>query len=537
MLPTTTRFDRSSKCFDLLVVLLFGGGLLAPQIDHWVREDSERDCRVENRRPAGRPSLRLDWNELRTFATRYETYWNDTFGLRDVLLRWHSLVKIVGFGVSPTPDYEFGIEAPWLFNAGNHVMENFRGLHPMSEVELEEWRVALEAHRDAASKVGAKYAFVLAPEKHEIYPEWLSKEHDRVGVTRRQQFIEWMARRSNVLVIDTTEALRAARGADTPNDRVYFESGTHWEGRGAWAAAREIERALEPILPGLADRSTPLLELVKVPDLHAENDTVRMYVGDLWPERDPTALLLRDAASFRSTRIATNPVQVEITRRDAVGPRVVVFHDSFGEALQHWLAASFGFTRMLWTPAFDSTVVARDRPDIVLEIFVERVFLTNRPDRVAAHDDPTLEVAFRTLGRPVFALDVAASRPQIQPFFEARVTTESDPNGLGLTLTTTRVTDTFGMPEIDATSSSEWWVAAIEIESKTETYFEIMVPRNGLGYLPANVLSVPLEPGANRRFVAIDPRGIDGRLVIRPGRVPGDYRLRRFEIREVVVPK
>lgn len=533
----STRFDRGGKRFDLLVVVLFLGGLLAPHVDHWVRDDSQRDCHVENRRPAGRPTLRLHWDELKTFTTRYEAYWNDTFGLRDVLLRWHSLMKIVGFGVSPTPDYELGVESPWLFNAGNHVIDNYRGLHPMSEAELEDWRIAIEAHRDAAAKAGAKYAFVLAPEKHEIYPEWLSNEHDRTGVTRRRQFVEWMATRSDVLIIDTTDALRAAKRADTPNDRIYYESGTHWQGRGAWAAAREIERALEPIVPGLADRSALLLELAAAPHLRAENDADRMYVRDLWPNRGRTLLQLRDVASFRSTRIATNPVQVEVTRRDAAGPRAIVFHDSFGEALQHWLAATFGFTRMLWTPAFDSTVVARDRPDIVLEIFVERVFLTNRPDRVAAHDDPTLEVAFRTLGRTVFALDFAASRPQVQPFFESRVTFATDDSGDGFTLTTTRATDTFGMPEIDASTSSEWWVAAIEVESKVATYFEIMVPRNGLGYLPANVLSVPLEPGTNRRFVAIDPRGIDGRLVIRPGRVPGDYRLRRFEIREVVVPK
>lgn len=537
MTDSTLRIARIGRRLDALLVAAFVGLLLVPQVDHLMRDDAARDCATENRRPAGKPSVPRTLDDLRTWFSRYQDHWNDTFGARDRMLRGHSLLKLAVFGVSPTREFVLGDEAPWLFNAGNRELENFRGLAPFTEAELEDWRRALEAHRDAAARVGASYAFVIAPEKHEVYPEHLASRYDRVGPTRREQFVAWMRARSNVRVIDVTAALRAQKNADREGDRVYYESGTHWQGRGAFSAAREIERSLAQELPELDGRSAKLLRIDEAPELRAESDLDRLYVGDLWPRGFRRPLRLIDPTAFRAHRVATNPVQYEISRRDGAGPKALVFHDSYGEALQHWCAAAFSFTRMLWTPAFDETHVARDRPDLVLEIFVERVFLTHRPSRAAPHADPALEVAFRSHGRPVFTLDARRHVSSVEPTPSAAVRLVEHESGPRLELTAARAADSFRLPFSTPGANDRWWIAAIEVDAPVATFVELAISRNGVGYLPAHTVSAPLEIGPNRRFLAIDPRGIDDRLTLRFGGAKGSFLLGRFEIREVAPPR
>lgn len=537
MSTNAAAIDRLAKRWDLVLVASFAITTLLPQLDHLMRTDAARDCATENRRPAGRPAAPRSLAEARTWFARYQEFWNDTFGARDALLRAHSLLKLECFHVAPTPEFVLGDAPPWLFNAGHRELDNFRGLFPMTESELEEWRRSIEAHRDAARGVGATYAFVLAPEKHEIYPERLGANYDRLGPTRREQLVTWMRARSDVRIVDLTAAIRAQKNADRDGDFVYFESGTHWQGRGAWAGAREIERTLASDLPSLDGSSASRLEIVAMPHLRAESDLDRLYVGDLWPRGIRRVLQLREPHSLRATRIATNPVQYEISRIGGAGPKAVIFHDSFGEALQHWCAAAFSSTRMLWTPAFDETIVARDRPDVVLEIFVERVLLTNRPARVAAHEDPALEVAFRSQGRPVFALDLSRDPPAIDSESGGSLRLVAADRARALELVTTRPSNSFRLPAFDARSNDAWWVAIVEVDSEIASNVEISISRSGTGYLPAHTVSAPLEPGSNRRFLAIDPRGIDDRLILRFGPATGTFVLRRFEIREVTLPR
>ena len=75
-------------------VLLLMLALLAPLADQILRPDSARDCSVaEQRAPQARPALPRTPSELARFPRRYEGHYDDTFGLRDVLLRWNSFER------------------------------------------------------------------------------------------------------------------------------------------------------------------------------------------------------------------------------------------------------------------------------------------------------------------------------------------------------------------------------------------------------------------------------------------------------------
>jgi hypothetical protein len=52
--------------------------------------------------------------------------------------------------------------------------------------------------------------------------------------------------------------------------------------------------------------------------------------------------------------------------------KVLVFHDSFTTALVPFIKESFGETVFIWKPNFNKTLIEKEKPDIVLQIVVER---------------------------------------------------------------------------------------------------------------------------------------------------------------------
>jgi len=58
----------------------------------------------------------------------------------------------------------------WLYYAGDHSVDDFRGRYLLSTDELARWHAALKARRDWLALRGIKYRFVIAPNKQSIFP-------------------------------------------------------------------------------------------------------------------------------------------------------------------------------------------------------------------------------------------------------------------------------------------------------------------------------------------------------------------------------
>src|SRR5262245_2252786 len=96
------------RIFDWLVAFAFAAALLAPSLDGMLRSDDLRGPAPELRAAAAKPASPQSAAEWLEWPLRYEAWWNDCFGLRDVLLRWHSIVRVFGFHVSPDEKHVLG---------------------------------------------------------------------------------------------------------------------------------------------------------------------------------------------------------------------------------------------------------------------------------------------------------------------------------------------------------------------------------------------------------------------------------------------
>jgi len=354
----------------------FLGALVAPGAVMLAGLDREIP-QGENRELATWPARPSTWATLRAFPGAASRYFEDHFGLRARLVRWQAMLRLRMFGVSASPDVIVGRDG-WLFYAGDGAAEDMASTVPFTRPELEAWRTTLEHTRDWMVSHGIAYVFVLAPDKHAVYPELLPASVRRVGAeTRTDALVRYLGDHSTVPVLDLRQALHAAK----IRERIYHRTDTHWNDRGAFAASQALLRLLAPRLeaPTLGrgafvarSAAVPGFDLARMLGLAGAMTEVDLQLVPRVARRARVVEPARPDARLMDPRI--------VTEQDAPGrPRAVVFRDSFGSALIPFLSEEFSRAVYLWQYNVDPDVVMAERPDVVIQEWVGRRLSTLPP--------------------------------------------------------------------------------------------------------------------------------------------------------------
>jgi hypothetical protein len=99
------------------ILILFIVVLLCPAAD-WLFKIDPVSKHNENRKLAERPATPRSLSAAMKYRWEFQTYFNDNFGFRNLLLRGNYLLKYRLLGVSPSSDVLAGKKG-WLFYAGN----------------------------------------------------------------------------------------------------------------------------------------------------------------------------------------------------------------------------------------------------------------------------------------------------------------------------------------------------------------------------------------------------------------------------------
>ncbi len=392
---------------DLPATALFALLLAAPAVDGALRPSA--GTAAELRAPAPLPPPPRSLAELARFPERLQQHHSDTFGLRDVLLRARSVLFCLWLRVTPSEDLVVARDG-WIGYAAGDVLQDHRGARPFLPADLERWRTGLERRRDLLAASGARHLFVLCPNKETIYPERLPPAYAPVGPTRMDQLAAHLAEHSTAEFLDLRPVLHAARARDAPDDLVYTPYGTHWTGRGAHAAYHAIASRLASWFPAVEpiEASECVVELQADPE---DSWGRRLYVEDL---------LVQSERQFRPPHgrahvVASAERQLSPTWmvvHDERLPRGVLFHDSFFTTLRPLLPEHFSDLRLAWSDAFDEDLVAAARPDVVIDLYTERMLLhadAPRTEPRRAQSAPTIAEEFDAARTVLFRLDGSAT--------------------------------------------------------------------------------------------------------------------------------
>jgi len=305
-------------------------------------------------------------------------YWNDAFGFRSSLIRSYNRLAL-SMGVSPSPKVVIGT-AGWLFVGQDYgAVEYYRATRPFSREQLVWWQHLLEARRAWLAGRGAHYVFVVAPDKHTIYPEFMPAALRPAGsVTRLDQLIAHLDAHSDVRILDLRPALREAKA----HDPVYEPLDSHWNDLGAWIAYREIVERIAVWFPGLHAR--PLTDFDRRWFTGQGNDLAALLsLSDLMPgERLTLVPRSPPQARWLETHEPLPPGSVALSiseTDDPTLPRAVILQDSFGDALRPFLADHFARAVYSRQGRFAPELVERERPDVVVHEMVERTLMADFP--------------------------------------------------------------------------------------------------------------------------------------------------------------
>jgi hypothetical protein len=306
------------------------------------------------------------------FIAGWLDYFGDHFGLRSPLMHAHAVMSVRALHTSPSPSVIVGREG-WLYYADDSALDDYQTAQLFTTEDLETWRRQLTSDRDWLRSQGAALVFMVVPDKHVIYPEFLpSSIHRLHREYRSDQLVAYLRAHSDLTIVDTRAALMARK----PQERLYSTTDTHWNNRGAYVGYEALIEAAGRLVPGLAplsrDAFTPVERDENGGDLAAMlglDGMLREHVLDLMPRTPRRARLVEPADLHEGYDVARVVTEVA----DASLPRAVVFRDSFMSALVPFVSEHFSRAVYMWQNDIDREVVSREHPQlVVLEIVGRR---------------------------------------------------------------------------------------------------------------------------------------------------------------------
>jgi len=312
------------------------------------------------------------------FVAAWLDYFGDHFGLRRALIRAHALMSVQVLQVSPSPTVILGRDR-WLFYADDSALEDFQSAEPMSGDELETWRRSLVDTRNWLRSQGIAFVFMVVPDKHVIYPEYMPRSVRRLhSEYRGEQLVSYLQKSSDLCVVDTQQALLARKGTE----RVYSTTDTHWNDRGVYVgyeallqSAGRLVSALAP-LPRSAfapvERDEPGGDLAAMIGLE---DVLREHALNLDPRIPRHAKLIEPADLHEGYEVARAVTEIPGSSL----PRAVIFRDSFMSGLVPFLSEHFSRAVYMWQNDVDRDLVSQEHPSIVILEIVGRRLQTYVP--------------------------------------------------------------------------------------------------------------------------------------------------------------
>lgn len=515
------------RSLDKLWIAIFVAFLAAPSIDSVVRPESVEKIKYEMRKPAPLPAWKWTANDIGKFPQRFDQFFADSFGLRDVLLRAHNALLWFVFHVSPTDKLVLGKDG-WVFHTEQDSVAIARGLKPFSPEELDAWRRALESRRDWCRAHGREFVIAFGPNKDDIYPEYYPPVLNRVGETRLDQMMRWMREHSDVAIVDLRPALLAEKAHDTASDWVYYPLGTHWNDRGVYAAYTALIARLREHYPAM----TPLLRddiEYKLIEDQGDSWANRLYLAGLLNQENRVPVKMGEWRWRWLEGGVGDSYRAVTEHEDSSLPRLFMYHDSFGEPLRKYMARHFSRAVFIWDNAFDPATIDAEKPDVVMQLFVERALGGGVAQLVTTGDTGALAAAFAASKRVLFAFDPAAATPN----FELRGHPRVAPVAGGLEVTNTGEQDMLLLPAFEFPRDADP-VLRIDLKSAVKSSVVVFYKTKSVPeYTRSNTSRVDVTVGDNSLLVPLLEPQMSGRLMIRVAGNGEAYTIRALEVRAI----
>ncbi len=369
--------DLRLACAFLVLILLPLFTVFAPLIE--IHKESS-----EKRQLARLPVLEL--RSLGEFPARYDTWYREHFGFRQELFRWNSWTHIKVLNASPMSDKLVVGKNGWLFQYNADVDGDYRGRILYTFDQLEGIRRIYENRQRWLAAYGIRYYILVPPLSGNLNREHMDDRFHRVSnSTWLDQVKDHFDKYSTVELIDMRQDLIAAK----KEREVYFKTDIHWNPYGAYFGYRKLIERVQHDIPAIGP-PCGLDDLAFRVDTNEKGDLAGMMgLGDVLTRVEPFLVPLRPRKSTFS-HFPELPGQyyfldrpMTFTQPDTTLPKLLMFHDSFGLYLKPLINEHFSKSTYVWAGLFIPDVVVAEKPDVVVQEFMEMFVVNMSKDSLA----------------------------------------------------------------------------------------------------------------------------------------------------------
>lgn len=300
-----------------------------------------------------------------------DDYLKDRFGFRVKLIQLNADLKYKVLHDSGNESALLG-KNEWLYYIKKKDGDNFSDFiknNLVDEPAIIKFADQIKGRAEWCKKNNIAFIFIIAPNKHNVYPEYYPIERPP-GITRTDQFVNYLDK-INVEYLYPRDLLVSKKSKD---NIVYFETDTHWNQVGAYYVHDQLLSKLRKKLPSI---NFPNIE-------YTVNVKVEKGGGDIPP-------MLGLESFGKITRIKYEPknnkwtdiysyiknegrVEIITEQKKKSLPKAVIIHDSFFIILEPFTSTLFSKAVYKWT-RFDNDVkkiIIAHKPDVIIWEIVER---------------------------------------------------------------------------------------------------------------------------------------------------------------------
>ena len=304
-----------------------------------------------------------DGSPNQDFLSDAADYFSDHFAFRQELVTAESVMKSSLFATSAQTDVALGKNG-WLYYA--ETLDDYTGADVLTPRQAYCAAHSLALVQDYVQARGGTFAFTIAPNKVSIYPEYLAGDLGAAMVEYAAPLVETLVQQ-NVAYIDLFSALTEQKEIlDSLNhldEPLYFTLDSHWTNKGA---ALGHDRLMEGLgLSGNAYEKAGEYRLTHRGDLHEMLYPASDRLD--WEFEFQEPLAFEYATPIRSV----DDLRIQTTS-NSPNPPLLMFRDSFGNALHALMAESFSQATFSRAVPYNLTMAEQIGAQYVVLEIVER---------------------------------------------------------------------------------------------------------------------------------------------------------------------
>ncbi len=313
------------------------------------------------------------YSSVNKFKKDFEKYINERLLIRSTLLDINKQIKTRVFNTNSHPLKVITGADGWMFGVDiDNVMNQTIGEDYLSEVELINIERNLNSIKRFLDEKNIKYYFLIAPNKHSVY--YSKMGFNEISSFRIKHQLLNILDQANIPYVDPVEKLiiESSRGP------VFYKTDTHWNNYGAYFAFEALLKKINYDF-NLPNDSYVILNSENKQSYEVYCDLIRMTRSFEQESYTNNITLLSRAKRINNTLDV--PLNFKRKKDDyekrywnsSKNLKVVVFRDSFSEALIDYFSANFREVVFIWNRKFSRQIIEKEQPDIVITEVVERL--------------------------------------------------------------------------------------------------------------------------------------------------------------------